>query len=341
MACTCVTCQTSYSGSCCPTCQPANSIFQGECSDPGTLSPGRFLQVLDYKFCERRLSSGSGFLVSNINGSGNAGFTWTTTPQVELIEYQATADQQFGNLIVMGSDFRWRYLQGPSTLGLYLQTDSNGMLFFGDPPEASVPDPLTVNNLNVAVAAEIADLTTSGTVTLNNTPSGTVVNLLGLNADSEVVTQSLAAGIAATMFYEEPTSPSGTAPNSAAASGSYLIIGNKLFDSGANLINVTTSQALTVAVAGKYDIFFESLHRIGNNSKVAVSLEINGVIVNTGNGRNDSAIDANTNTGFGWCPLCGNEVRSLAVGDVIKLQVSYAGTVTTFNVRLKALKFAD
>lgn len=342
MACTTFTCPTCgpYTGNCCPTCQPAQSIFQGECQDPGTQTIGRFLSVLDYKFCRGRLTSGAGFLVSNINGSGNAGFTWTTTPQVQLSEMLATANQTFGNLVVMGSDYRWRYLQGPASLGLFLQTDANGMLFFGDPPAATVPDPLAINDLSVANAATINDLTTNGTVTLNNIGSGTVVNLLGLDASNELVTQSLTSSLAFAMFYEESTSPSANAPNKTAANGAYLTIGNRLYDSGANIITVTTSQALTVQVAGKYQIDFEGLCFLNANSKASISLEINGVIVNNA-GRTDAEINQ---TGSGTAQVCmfsGFEARNLSANDVIKLQLGRSGTVATYNVRLRATKVAD
>lgn len=331
---------TCSCGGCgCSTCQPANSIFQGECSDPGTLTVGRFLSVLDYKFCERRLSTGAGFLVSNINGSGNAGLTWTTTPQVPLSEYLAAENVNFGNLIVMGSDSRWRYLQGPSSLGLYLQTDANGMLFFGAPPTATVPDPLAINDLSVAAAATINDLTTNGTVTLNNIASGTVVNLLGLDVSNEVVLQAITAGIAGTMFYEAATSPSASDPNSAKANGSNLIIGNRLFDSGANLISVTTSEAITVNVTGKYAVMWNGVCQMGLNSKAAISLMVNNVMVNNA-GRTDAEIGTSS-AARAIAPFTGLEVRTLTAGDVLNLQLNSSGTVNTFNVRLIAIKFAD
>lgn len=334
-------CGSSFVNGCCPTCQPAQSIFQGECADPGTLSPGRFLSVLDYKFCERRLSTGAGFLVSNINGSGNAGFTWTTTPQVALTDFAATANTTFGQLVVMGSDDRWRALQGPATLGLFMQTDAVGNLVLGSPPAATIPDPLVINDLNVANEATINDLTTNGTVTLNNVVAGTVVNLLGLNVSNELVLQSLTAGIAAIMFYEAATSPSATAPNKTKANGDYLVIGNELFDSGANLINVFTSESLKVAVAGKYILGWVGLCKMNASSKAGISLEINGVVVNNGNGRTDGEITAIGSGTAQVAPFTGFEIRSLAINDVLKLQLNSSGTVATYNARLIALKFAD
>lgn len=333
------TCGTIYGGSCCPSCQPANVIYQGECTDPGTLTTGRFLSVLDFKFCERRLASGAGFLTSNINGSGNAGFSWTTTPQVQLIDYQAAENVDFGQLVVMGSDYRWRALVAPASAGLFMQTDATGNVYFGSAPAATVPDPLAIGDLSVSNLATLNDVTTNGTVTLNNIAGGTTVTLLGLNASNEIVSQNIASSLAFTMFYEEPTSPSPNVPNETAANGTYLVIGNKLYDSGANLINVTTSQALTVAVAGKYKIDFQALMRISNSSNGAIGLEINGVIVNMA-GRTTGVTSLNA-TSSCISTIAGFETRNLAVGDVIKLQMSRVGTVATYNVRLVAEKFSD
>ena len=329
----------SCGNSCCPTCQPATSIFQGECSDPGTLSPGRFLSVLDYKFCERRLSTGAGFLVSNINGSGNAGFTWTTTPQVQLTDVTAAANTDFGQLVVMGSDYRWRALVAPAAAGLFLQSNATGDVIFGSPPAATIPDPLVVNDLSVSNEATINDLTTNGTLTLNNLANGTVVNLLGLDVSSEVVLQAITASAAASMFFESTTSPNAAAPNKTKTNGQYLVIGNRLFDSGANLISVTTSEAITVNVAGKYLIFWSSEVRLTGNGKVGTWLEVNGVIVNWGNGRTDSEIGNSLSAQA--TTLSGFEARPLAAGDVLKLQLSATASTQTFEARLIAFKFAD
>lgn len=335
----CPSCGIGYNGGCCPTCAPAQSIYQGECQDPGTQTVGRFLPVLDYKFCHGRLATGAGFLVGNINGSGNAAFSWTTTPQVELMDYAATEDIAFGQLIVMGSDFRWRALTPPATLGLFMQTDAVGNLVLGDPPAATVPDPLVINDLNVANTATINNLTTNGIVTHNNISNGTVVNLLGLDASNVMVTQALAAGIASSMFYESATSPNGgVPPNKTKTNGQYLVIGNRLFDSGANLIGVTTSEAITVNISGKYFLAWSG--EVRTAGKPGIWLEINGVIVNWGNGRTDSEVTAPASAQL--APLAGFEMRSLAVGDVIKLQLSStAASPATFEVRLIALKFAD
>lgn len=346
MSCTsfnCPTCGPFFSNNgCCQTCAPSNVISRGECQDPGVMTYGSFLSVRDYRFCNGRLANAAGLLVNEVNASGNSRITFSSTPKIQLGEVTAAEDTAFGQMLVMGTDYRWRALDTSAVPSLFMQTNGSGDLVLGPGPTAVVPDPLAVNNLSVAVAAEIQDLETNGTVTHNNIATGTPVSLLGLNASNVLVTQNIASSIAFSMFYEEPTSPSANSPNALAAAGSYLVIGNRLYDSGANLITVTTSQAITVAVAGKYVLFFEALCRIPSNGKAGIGLEINGVVVNTGNSRTDSAIQA-TGPAGSLGAFCGMETRDLAVGNVIKLQLLSGTTasVATFNARIVAVKLAD
>jgi hypothetical protein len=167
-----------------------------------------------------------------------------------------------------------------------------------------------------------------------------VVNLLGLDVSNEVVLQAVTAGSAACMFYESPTSPgAGVPPNKDKTNGQYLVIGNRLFDSGANLISVTTSEAITVNVTGKYLLAWVAEIRNNSAARVGVWLEINNTIVNVGNGR----IADVTNPGDAQLvPLMGLEARTLTAGDVIKLQLQSTGaTPQTFEARIIAFKFAD
>lgn len=340
MAATCFNCNTSPC--CCSTCQPANVIFRGECQDPGTLTTLRYLSGLDYKFCPGRLTNSGGLLNAIQNGSGNWSIAFQNTPKLDPEVVTAAEDVTFGNLFVLGSDNRMRQLEVPATAGLFMQTNASGNLVLSDAPEATVPDPLVINDLTVSDAAVINDLTTNGVVTLNNIPSGTVANLLGLDASNVLVTQALAAGIAGTMFYESNSSPGVGSPNIAKVNGEFLVIGNRLFDSGANLISVSTSESLTVNETGKYFLAWVSQHQTSGNARPNVGswLQINGVIVNWANGRTSfTGGDSATPQLF---HITGIEMRELTAGDVLQLQLSEtATTIQTFEVRLIAIKFAD
>jgi hypothetical protein len=219
-----MSCCTGLSNCCCSTCQPANVIYRGECQDPGTLTTLRYLSGLDYKFCPGRLANSGGLLNAIQNGSGNWDIRFQNTPKLDPEVVTAAEDVTFGNLFVLGSDNRMRQLEVPATSGLFMQTNASGNLVLSAPPAATIPDPLVVNDLTVVDDAVINDLTTNGIVTLNNIPSGTVANLLGLDASNVLVTQALAAGLAACMFYESNSSPGAGSPNAAKTNGEFLVI---------------------------------------------------------------------------------------------------------------------
>lgn len=342
MAATCFTCNSSPC--CCSTCQPANVIYRGECADPGVLTTVRYISGLDYKFCPGRLANSGGILNAIQNGSGNWAISFQNTPKLDPEVVTAAEDTEFGNLFVLGSDNRMRQLEVPASSGLFMQTNGSGNLILGAAPAATVPDPLVINDLTVVDDAVINDLTTNGVVTLNNIPSGTVANLLGLDASNVLVTQALAAGIAVSMFYESNSSPGSGAPNETKTNGQFLVIGNRLFDSGANLISVSTSESLTVNVAGKYILLWQLQSQVSGAARTNVGawLQLNGVIVNWGNGRTSSPMVGGDNSTPAIFHLSGMEVRSLAAGDVIQLQLSETATsIISVEARLIAIKFAD
>src|SRR5687768_17754974 len=110
-------------GSGCSSCQPANTIYSGPCTDPGTATSGRHLSVLDYKFCEKRLTNGTGLLNAVQLGSGGFAISWTNEPKIALSTLQAVQDAAFGNIVILGSDNIPRQLLVPAASGLFLQTD--------------------------------------------------------------------------------------------------------------------------------------------------------------------------------------------------------------------------
>lgn len=329
----------SCGGCGCASCQPANVIYSGTCTDPGTIASGRHLSVLDYKFCEKRLTNGVGILNAVQLGSGGYAINWTNTPKIALESYQSVQDAAFGNIVILGSDNILRQLLVPAASGLFLQTDGAGNPVFGSPPSAVVPDPLAINELNVAVEATIEDLEVNGDLTLPNAAPGTIVSLLGLDATNKVVEQAVSAGVAASMFYESNVSPSSTAPNLSKNNGEFLVIGNRIFDSGASLVNVTTSELVTVAVAGLYYITFSAVIRMQSNSRAGISLIINGIDVNDA-GRFDS--DISTIPDGQVAQFNSFEIRRLAVGDALQVQLSATSAdPETFNARVGFIKLAD
>lgn len=337
-----MSCCTGTSNCCCDSCQPSNVVYRGECQDPGSLTSLRFVSGLDYKFCEGRLQSGTGLLNSVTNGSGNSQITWSDTPKLNPESVTGVQNVTFGNFFVLGSDSRMRQLEAPNASGLFLQTDGAGNVVFGAAPAATVPDPLNVNDLTVANSATIEDLETNGIVELNNLASGTAVNILGLNAANQIILQSLSQGLTISMFFESPTSPNANDPNVAKTSGQYLVIGNRLFDSGDDNISVATSESLEVQDQGTYLILWMAQFRLGGaaSAKAGVWLEINGTVVNQGNGRTDGNVSGTDVQNGAMYGAFGMDVREYSANDVIKLLLNETATnLETFEVRLIAVRF--
>lgn len=337
----CTSCGTfgSWAGSCCPTCQPSNVAIRGQCTDPGTITTARFLIGLDTQFCHGRIVNNAGLLSNEVNGSGNSSIAWRQSPKIDPEAVTAQENIAFGNLLIVGSDSRLHQLVVPSTSGLVLQTNGSGNLILDELPEATVPDPLNVNDLGVANDATIENLEVNGDVELNGLASGTAVSLLGLNATNEVVLSALSQGLSISMFFESATSPNASTPNKDKNSGEYLIIGNRLFDSGGDNIGVTTSESITIQDAGNYLILWQSQLRWTNAGgiKAGVWLEINGAVVNYGTGRTDSAVTGISSNQM--YPATGMDVRTYAAGDVIKLLLNTNdASIQTFEVRLVAVR---
>lgn len=329
-------------GGCCPTCAPSNVSIRGECTDPGTITSARFLVGLDTQFCHGRIVNNAGILSNELNGSGNSMIAWRQSPKIDPEAVVAQENIAFGNILIVGSDSRLHQLEVPSTPNLVLQTNGSGDLVLNTIPAASVPDPLNVNDLGVANDATIENLEVNGDLEINNLSTGTAVNLLALDATNQVILQSLSQGLSISMFFESPTSPNASSPNKNKITGEYLIIGNRLFDSGQDNITVTTSESLTVLDAGNYLVFWSAQLRMGGSTtsgKFGVWLEVNGTVVNYGNGRTDgqvTGVDVNNGVMYG---AYGMDVRPYAANDVIKLLLSEnCPQEEAFEVRIIAVR---
>ncbi len=301
--------------------------------------------VLDYQMCPGRLTNGSGLLNSVVNGSGNYILSFSNTPKLDPETVDAAENTPFGNLLVLGSDNRLRQLVAPSTAGWTIQTNATNEFVVGAPPAATIPDPLSVTDLVVTGQATIEDLEVNGDVELNGLAAGTAVSLLGFNATNQVVLTALSQGLGVSMFFESSTSPNASSPNSAKVSGDYLVIGNRLFDSGQDNIAVTTSESLTVNDDGTYLLFWSAQLRMGGSTSVGkfgVWLELNGTVVNYGNGRTDSNVSGvDVNNGVMYAAQ-GMDVRAYTAGTVIKLLFNEnCPQEEAFEVRLIAVRIPN
>lgn len=326
----------SCGGCGCPSCQPANTIFDCPGVDPGVLDFGRHLLVQDYQFNQRRLLNVGGLLVNEQMGGGGWQFGFSNRPKVTLELVTAIEGAGFGSIVILGSDLRMRKVIGPAVALKFLQTNATGELIFDDLPAQPVPDPLVLTTLTVTTA-NVTDLNTTGVVTLDNIATAAQSFFLGLDAANQIV-KFASAGVAAAMFFESATSPAATFPNDAIGAGNYLIIGNTLYDSGESLIAVTNSTTLTVTVPGKYVLFWSaSFNKLAGANRPGAYLEINGIVVNQGPGMPAGAA-ANNNA---YLSQTGFELRTLTAGDVIRLINGPTSSPAVFQARLGALKFSD
>ncbi len=336
-----MSCSSSCScGGCgCALCQPANVVFSNVCTDPGSVAFGAHAVVLDQNMCQRRVADAQGFNVANLTPSGYQ-ISYTTEPNVNLSTFGVVLGSTVGVLLTRNADGIIRTLLPGAVANLILMTNAAGQFVLSAFPASTVPDPLSVTTLN-ATTATFGSLTVTGpTVKFTGLVGGTIASTVGLDASGNLVIGSPSAtGVQCAMFYESASSPGTGTPNGSATAGSFLIIGNQLYDSGASLIGVTNNTTLKVLVAGKYKLDFccQVAWTSGGNGTPALNLVINGVIVNTGNAR-DAITSSTDRTGF----LAGFEARNLSVNDTIQLQIaSGSGAhLHVYEARIVAEKFA-
>lgn len=337
-----MSCSCSNSPCSCSPCSPANTVYQGTCADPGSATSLRHVLGLDSQFCERRLLPGDGgYLVARETGSGGWLISFTTEPVVPLSNVTAVQSQTFGQFIVQGSDNIMRTLTGPAIANLYPRTNAAGQITFEVLPNATVPDPLVVNDLTVVTNAQIADLQITGTATATGLATGTLTSTLGLNAANEIIKGTPAdTGSQCAGFFEFPQSPlpAGAGPNKTVPSGSALTIGNLMFDSTttggttAGLFAIDNATTLRCITAGAYVVDFGGLVYVpsgAGNHRPTINLSVNGIIVNSGNST------ANTSGSIYNPTLWGQDMRRYNVGDTVQLILGSGSgaNVQTYSVR--------
>lgn len=281
---------------------------------------GQALAVLDGQFCLHRLANPAtgGLVVANLTPQGYQ-ISISNAPIVSFATFSVSSGSAIGTLLVEDATGAIKALTLPNTAGLYLSTNASGQLILGPLPTFSVPDPLTVTTANITNLTA-ANFTLTGAMIASGLGSGTLAFTLGLDAGGNVVKGAIAStGIQTAMFFESASSPSGSTPNSGATAGTFLVIGNQLYDSGASLIGITNATTLKCLVAGSYIINWDGqvAYTGGAFGTPAIQLVVNGVIVNTGNAR--SGISSTTDrTAF----MSGFQMMNLAVNDTIQLQLA-------------------
>jgi len=311
----------------CAVCSPANVIYSRVCTDPGVINVGANLLVSDSNFCNRRLAPSEGFVVINLTPNGYQ-VSSTDEPNVNLSTFAVASGAAIGNILVRNTDGIIRTLAPAAVANLILMTNAAGQFVLSALPPFSVPDPLSVTTLN-ATTATFGSLTVTGpTAKFTGLVTGTIASTVGLDASGNLVLGTPAAtGVQGAMFFESPTSPSALTPNSGATSGSLLVIGNQLYDSGASLVGIVTTQTLKILVKGKYRIDFcaQVTWSGGSSGRPAINLLVNGVNVNTGDARGDTSITTTQRA----ANISGFEYRDLEINDTIQLQLAASSGINT------------
>lgn len=321
----CYTCGCSP----CNCSQPAN-CQQCECPDPGSISAGRHLPVLDYKLCDKRLQNVTGFLVCNVNSSGTASIQFTPSPCVQIPELVVDNGVRFENIVSnMGDAGCFKRITPDDDAEGFLKA-SNGQFFITELPDTNVPDPLTLQNLFVTTLGTFKDISITGGLCFTNAATGTIVTAVGLDADGCLVSQTSGTvtptGVSMALFYENAIENASATPNYGIANGGYAIIGNQI--SNADSIAAITDQfTIRVATAGRYFLLWAaSMNRTGGAivaKEVNLSLEINGGTEIPGEGfQTVNATQSATLLGF--------TLRTFAANDTVKIKYS-TQLVTTLN----------
>lgn len=291
---------------------------EATCSDPGMDATGKYLYILDSQFCPRRLENQNGFLYYGSNG-----LRFSDSPRVPLAELEVEEGDTFGSLVInSGSNGIFRRVVPASGVDGFLKADGSGNLVFADPTAASIPDPLTLDTINVTTL-NATDTNVSGTPTFTGLQEDTVVSIVGLNGSNQLV-KGQQQTISVASFYET-NNPAGVGTpnwNFPPSSVANVQIGNELSDAD-GIASVVDSATIKIDKSGSYVIEwqgqFTGWNPDGVNSRGQVFnpglwLTVNGVIVNKGN------ISVYQDREIGGTSLGRHVAVSLNAGDVIRLR---------------------
>jgi hypothetical protein len=288
------------------------------CADPGLETTGKHLLVLDSQFCTKRLANTNGFLYYGQNG-----LRFSDSPRVPLAELEVDEDDPFGNLVICsGSNGIWRRVVPKLGVDGFLKANGDGTVSFSDPTAASIPDPLTLNTINVSTL-NATDVNVSGTPTFTGLQTDTIVSILGINGSNQLVLGSQQT-ISVALFYETndpagPGTPNWTFPANATAN---VQIGNEISDAD-GIASVQDSATIRIDKPGSYVIEWygqyssgspDGGNSAGQSFRPGLWLTINGVIVSKGN------IETYQDRNVSGTALGKYDAVSLNAGDLIRLR---------------------
>jgi hypothetical protein len=287
--------------------------------------------VSDSNTCPRRLlplRDGSGNVIPGFiiyTGSGQQEQVIVTNqPSVPVPAVVVGSGQSFGALLIAtGAAGLFQVVTPPGAANLFLQTDGAGALEFAGPPVVTVPDPLSVNTLNVATALNVAGLTTFTGNIVSAVAAGTIVSLLGIDATNKFVSGAVSL-IDMAWFYETsngatPPGPGNTFPNSGLYNGQNPSVAFPLYVSGGIASVGTGGTQILINVTGTYRVEWSGAFgtNSGGTATPGLGLIVNGNLVNPGPRRLQTTGPGNYLT----TQVCGTHVAQINAGGYVQLQV--------------------
>lgn len=278
---------------------------------------GKHIVVLDSQMCQRRLQNVNGFLYYGSNG-----LQFSTDPRVPLTELEVAEGDTFGDMVICtGSNGIFRRVVPAAGVDGFLKADGAGRLTFEDPSSSTIPDPLTLDEINVTTL-NVTDTNSSGTTTYSNLQTDTIVSNIGLNGSDQLVKGTQQTISVASYFEINDLTGAGT-PNYTypATASSYVMIGNEITDPD-SIAHVQDSESIAIDKAGDYTIEWRGQFSGynpgagpgGNYFHPGLWLTVNGVIVDKGN---KEVFQDRSVGGL----ACGKyEAIALNVGDLIRLR---------------------
>lgn len=273
------------SSPCC--CSYSTSGIDCPCADPGLETSGDHLAIYDSQFCPKRLSMVSGFLWISPTGKVSS----SVTPKVPLEYLEVEEGDTFdGIVLARGSNGHFYRLKPATGVDGVLKANGAGAFTIEDVSSSfTVPDPLTLNELN-ATTVNVEDLNTSGTVTLTNLPTDTVVSFVGLNGSSQLVKGAVQTVSIAT-YFESNSLTSVSRPNYdyPGTATSNVKLGNEITDVD-GIAHVQSDEIVKLDQAGSYEITWQGTFEGYNPAGTAggtvfypgLNLRVNGVSVDYG-----------------------------------------------------------
>jgi hypothetical protein len=234
--------------SCC-NYSPCTCGTETPCADPGLETTAKHLYVLDSQFCPRRLENQNGFLYYGSNG-----LRFSDSPRVPLAEKEISEGDTFGSLVInSGSNGIFQRIVPAAGVDGFLKADGAGNLVFADPTEASIPDPLTRDEINVTTL-NVETLDVSGIPTLTGLQEDVVVSPIGLNGSNQLV-KGQQQTISVAMFYETADPASSATPNYTFPSSQNAVVkcAVKIFDPD-SIASTSGESTIVISKAGDYII---------------------------------------------------------------------------------------